>query len=102
MNKKMASNIYQDAIGLLYRCTTDDGFLASPTQNANYRRIWARDGIILGLAALISEEEQLIHTFRTTLLTLTHHQGPHGEIPSNVEPLSQRISYGGTTGRIDS
>jgi glycogen debranching enzyme len=97
----MTSNAYQSALELLYSCSTPEGFLASPQHNTNYRRIWARDGVIIGLAALISEDQQLIAGFRSTLLTLAQYQGPHGEIPSNVEPVSQRISYGGTTGRID-
>jgi hypothetical protein len=34
-------------------------------------------------------------------VTLADHQGPHGEIPSNVDPVARRVSYGGTAGRID-
>jgi len=56
----------------------------------------------MGLAALLSAESELIHSFRKTLITLSRHQGPHGEIPSNYDPLAKRISYGGTTGRVDS
>ncbi len=92
---------YQQACHLLSRCMTSDGFLASPTEQANYRRIWARDGVILGLAALLTGNETLVETAKDTLETLARNQGPHGEIPSNVDPLSERISYGGTTGRID-
>jgi len=55
----------------------------------------------MGLSALLSREQILIHSFKNTLLTLSLHQGPHGEIPSNYDHLSQRISYGGTTGRVD-
>ena len=29
------------------------------------------------------------------------HQGPQGEIPSNVDAAGARVSYGGTTGRVD-
>jgi glycogen debranching enzyme len=101
MEQENSSEVYQQAIDLLYRCSSADGFLASPTENTNYRRIWSRDGTILGLAALIADDTQLIRTFRETLLTLAKFQGPHGEIPSNVEPVSGRVSYGGTTGRVD-
>ena len=92
---------YQRALALLHACNSEDGFLASPSQHDNYRRIWARDGVILGLAALMSGERELISGLRHTLLTLAHHQGPHGEIPSNVDTVADRISYGGTTGRVD-
>lgn len=97
----MASNNYDDALQLLYECSSAEGFLASSQHNSNYRRIWARDGVVIGLAALMSGNTQLITTFRNTLSTLAQYQGPHGEIPSNVDPASQRISYGGTTGRVD-
>lgn len=96
-----AQDIYPQAVKLLSKCVTEQGFIASPSSDTNYNRIWARDGIIMGLSALLSTEQELIHTFRNTLITLSRNQGPHGEIPSNYDYLSQRISYGGTTGRVD-
>jgi hypothetical protein len=89
------------ALGILRKCATEHGFLASPTPSANYHRVWGRDGAIVGLAALLTEDEDLVETARITLETLAEYQGPHGEIPSNVDPVSGRISYGGTTGRVD-
>ncbi|WP_372591859.1 amylo-alpha-1,6-glucosidase [Guyparkeria sp.] len=91
----------EHALDLVRQCATDDGFLASPSHRDNYRRVWARDGVIIGLAALMTGEEALVATMRKTLETLARHQGPHGEIPSNVDTTTQRISYGGTTGRVD-
>jgi glycogen debranching enzyme len=92
---------YTQALKLLKECATKDGFLASPTDKENYRRIWGRDGTIIGLAALMTGEPELIQTTRATLLTLARHQGPHGEIPSNVDTASGRVSYGGMAGRVD-
>lgn len=92
---------YSKAMELLHACATENGFLASPTKKANYRRIWSRDGVIIGLAALMSGEAELIDAARLTLKTLARHQGPHGEIPSNVTPGSDRVSYGGMAGRVD-
>jgi hypothetical protein len=92
---------YHKALELLRRCITEDGFVASPTNKANYRRVWARDGVILGLAALLNGDDDLCQAFKHTLRTLARRQGPHGEIPSNVNEATQRISYGGTTGRVD-
>jgi len=91
----------QKARGLVKDCVTDSGFLASPTPHENYRRIWSRDGIIIGLAALMSEENELVEALGKTLKTLAECQGPHGEIPSNVGLESRDISYGGTAGRVD-
>jgi hypothetical protein len=92
---------YDRAMELLRACRTPEGFLATPTENANYRRIWGRDSCIISLAALPTGDEPLIEASRETLLTLARHQGPHGEIPSNLDPHSGRVSYGGTTGRVD-
>jgi hypothetical protein len=92
---------YRRAGELLDRCRSPEGFLAAPTRTANYRRIWARDGVIIGLAALMTGDAGLARTFRRTLAFIAAHQGPQGEIPSNVDGVTGRISYGGTTGRVD-
>ncbi len=92
---------YEQARELLNQCATDDGFLASTAQRDNYRRIWARDGVIIGLAGLMTGVESLVTTMRKTLVTLAGNQGSHGEVPSNVDTVTHRISYGGTTGRVD-
>ena len=97
-----ASVGYREAVSLLHACSTEHGFVASPTQSRNYRRIWGRDGAIIALAALLTGDDTLHRTARATIETLARYQGPHGEIPSNVDPVSGRISYGGTTGRVDS
>lgn len=89
------------ALDLLRRCSSPYGFLASPSEKTNYKRVWGRDGVILSLAALLTGDRELQGTVRLTLETLAENQGPHGEIPSNVDPLSGRISYGGMTGRVD-
>jgi len=93
---------YAQALRVLRRCHTEHGFWASPTEHDNYRRIWARDGCIAGLAALLSGDADLVEGCRRTLETLAASQGPHGEIPSNVDPRTDRVSYGGTVGRVDS
>jgi hypothetical protein len=49
----------------------------------------------------LSEDAELIDGCRRSLETLARYQGPHGEIPSNVDPLTERVSYGGTAGRVD-
>lgn len=92
---------YSRSIELLRECSTQDGFLATPSTRDNYRRIWGRDGSIIALAALMLDDVDLVETARSTLVTLAKHQGEHGEIPSNVDPQTRRVSYGGTAGRVD-
>lgn len=99
--KEATQHGYHKAVALLHACSTDEGFIASPSARDNYRRIWGRDGAILALAALLTRDSELIDTARRTFMTLAKYQGPHGEIPSNIEPVSDRVSYGGTTGRVD-
>lgn len=92
---------YREAVELLHECCTEHGFLATPTQRDNYRRVWGRDSCIIGLASLLTGDRELIDACRRTLSTLARYQGPHGEIPSNVDPNTDRVSYGGTAGRVD-
>jgi hypothetical protein len=97
----LLSQGFSRSVELLHRCNSPDGFLATPSEKTNYHRVWGRDGVIIGLAALLTGDPELIEGFRLTLLTLAEHQGPHGEIPSNVDRSGERVSYGGTTGRVD-
>ncbi len=92
---------YDKALALMGNCATPDGFVASPSGRDNYHRIWGRDGAILSLAALLTGDPGLIKSARRTFETLAQYQGPHGEIPSNFDPVTRRFSYGGNTGRVD-
>jgi GH15 family glucan-1,4-alpha-glucosidase len=89
------------ALGLLRRASHRTGFLASAIEKDNYKRVWARDGVITGIAALSSRENDLIYTFHQTLITLGNHISPQGHVPSNVDINSGRVSYGGLAGRAD-
>lgn len=89
------------ALDLLRQAARPAGFVASPRAHRNYDGTWARDGVITGLAALLTDDAALIETFRRGLLTLCDNQGPHGEIPSNVAAQNGRASYGTSAGRID-
>ncbi|MCB0381756.1 MAG: fructofuranosidase/invertase [Psychroserpens sp.] len=97
------SMIYDKSIELLFNCSSEDGFLASAQNISNYKRVWARDGVICGLAALASGDEKLIHTFKKTLETLASNQHKVGTIPSNVSIQNNNVevSYGGLAGRVD-
>ena len=50
----MSSNAYIESINLLKKASSPEGFLASALDSSNYKRVWARDGVICGLAALAS------------------------------------------------
>jgi GH15 family glucan-1,4-alpha-glucosidase len=94
---------YIKAIELLQNCSSTEGFLASAQNISNYKRVWARDGVICGLAALASGDDDLIATFQKTLETLANNQHYNGTIPSNVMNNGNKVevSYGGLAGRVD-
>lgn len=94
---------YNNATELLRKVSSSEGFLASAQNISNYKRVWARDGVICGLAALASGDEDLIATFRKTLETLANNQHYNGTIPSNVMTNEGvvEVSYGGLAGRVD-
>jgi len=96
-----ATEFWERSLDLLRRAATPDGFVASLSDVTNYRRIWTRDGVITGLAAVLTGEEQLVQTFRNTLMTLFAHQHRVGFFPSNVSPQTGKASYGGNCGRVD-
>lgn len=96
---------YKKAIRLLQNATTSTGILASVTDIDNYQRVFARDGVICGLAGLTSGDETITEGLRRTLETLAESQGTHGQIPSNVQKNGSgeiiHLSYGGLAGRVD-
>jgi Alkaline and neutral invertase len=94
---------YNKAIELLEKVASPGGFLASAQNISNYKRVWARDGVICGLSALASANESLIETFCHTLETLANNQHSNGTIPSNVMIGNDKteVSYGGLAGRVD-
>ncbi|OAB28122.1 Alkaline and neutral invertase [Flavobacterium fryxellicola] len=94
---------YKKAIELLENVSSSEGFLASAQDVSNYKRVWARDGVICGLAALASGDEKLIETFRKTVETIANNQHYNGTIPSNVMTNGDEVavSYGGLAGRVD-
>lgn len=103
INDEQLQKGYHNAIAVLHRCSSDIGFLASSENKDNYRRVWARDGVVCGLAALASKDQTLIATFKKTLQTLGDFQHDLGIIPSNVyfSDGQPKISYGGLVGRTD-
>jgi GH15 family glucan-1,4-alpha-glucosidase len=94
-------NAYRKAKSLLQKAQSTHGFLAAINDVANYKRIWARDGVICGLAALLDGDKDLVKTMKATLETLATHQHELGNIPSNVDPKTGEVSFGGLAGRVD-
>jgi hypothetical protein len=99
--EKTLSECRDKAAELLRSLATTSGFVASTEDRHNYYRVWSRDGVIMGLAALLSGDERLIEAFRHTLETLRLFQDETGRIPSNVSVDRNKVSYGTSVGRVD-
>ena len=99
----MNNVFYNKSIELLHKASSKHGFLASALDISNYKRVWSRDGVICGLAALASGDGKLIEIFEKTIHTLAAHQHEMGTIPSNVAFKGKKVevSYGGLAGRVD-
>lgn len=96
-----AKEAYFKALKVLYDNSVKEGFLATKVSKNNYRRVWCRDGVIQGIASLMSEDERLIKTFERTLYSLKGYQDPTGRIPSNVNVQTDEVSYGTHVGKVD-
>ena len=92
---------YHKAVRLLEDLCTDHGILASTIKADNYKRIWARDAVVCGLAGLLENNDTLIAGLKRSLDILASNQHPLGMIPSNVDPRNGDVSYGSLVGRVD-
>ncbi len=103
MNHQSIDKLYNDALVVLRSLTTSKGILASAIESDNYKRIWARDSIICGIAGLLAEDNIVIDGLKQSLLTLAKHQHSSGIIPSNVleSDVKVDVSYGSLVGRVD-
>lgn len=76
---KLTDQCYLQAIEVLKKNITNFGFKASV---GHYNSIWARDGAITILGAILTGDKKLLETSRKTLETLKKYQTPTGQIPN--------------------
>jgi len=76
---KLIDQAYLKAIEVLKKNSTKFGFQASLEY---YNSIWARDGTITLLGAVLTEDNNLLEASRKTLETLKQYQNPVGQIPN--------------------
>jgi hypothetical protein len=92
---------YNNAVSLLHKAVTQKGFVASISNHDNYQRVWARDGSITVIAALLTHDAALHTAAANTIETLFNNQHALGFMPSNVTVTDNTVSYGGIVGRAD-
>ena len=95
----------EKAVEGLRKNITPMGFSACSLQDneirgtdANYRSVWARDGSISVLGALLLDDPEMRKCCRQTLVTLLDHVSPPGQIPANVSIDSGEPDYSGVGG----
>jgi glycogen debranching enzyme len=96
---------FERALESLRRNVTEHGFTAASLSDnalmdhdANYASVWARDGIMTGLASLSVPEPDLHDCFERTLDILARFQSPSGQIPANVRIQTLVPEYSGAGG----
>lgn len=91
----MIEEVYKEAIKVLKKNITKNGFTASSEHIDNYNAVWARDHSICSLAAIMTNDRELIKCGKRGLLFLLSKQIENGQVPSYVETLSKKKIYGG-------
>lgn len=80
--EELTAEAFERAKEVLDRCSTPNGFFASPTV---YNAVYARDALITSLGGLISGEERFVRQWFKTMDTLMDRQSPLGQIPNCVD-----------------
>jgi GH15 family glucan-1,4-alpha-glucosidase len=96
----VAAEGYRRALDVLRASASPAGFRAAAGAGRNYDRVWTRDGVVCGLAAVLTGDDELVDAFERTLATIRDRLGPSGEVPSNVSAAGE-VSYGTAVGRVD-
>ena len=80
------------------------GTHASASRHANYASVFARDGVMAGIAGLVTTDAHITGALRRTLEHLRDLQGPEGQIASNFAPGADggwHVSFGTLVPRLD-
>ncbi len=93
-----------EAQQILYQAQSELGTKASVAQMANYQAVFCRDAVVVGLLGIDEGDPVLIDGLVRSLTTLRNHQGPQGQIPSNVrlEGGHTSVSFGKLSPKLDS
>jgi hypothetical protein len=93
-----------EAIALLRALAGPHGLHASRAATANYRAVFARDGVMAGIAGLLVGDAVVTAGLVRTLEGLRDRQGPEGQVASNFEVRADgtaAVSFGTLAPRLD-
>lgn len=83
---------YGQALCVLKLCATDIGLKASGCA-AGHHQVWARDSMITLLGARFADDDQVQTAVRASVASLRAGQAPQGEIPNNIDCVTQRPNF---------
>jgi glycogen debranching enzyme len=90
---------YRKALELLKQNTWSELFIAS-SSTPHYAALWTRDACITTLGAVLTGDENLIRTSKTTLNTISSLQAPGGQVPAVYWPQWSYWDWG-EAGAVD-
>ncbi len=93
--KQIEETAYLEALNVLRVNSTKIGFSASVERVSNYYSIWARDHSVCTIAALLSEDKELVNTAKIGILKLLKNLSDNGQVPSYIEIENKKKIYGG-------
>ncbi len=96
--------LHDDARTLLRELCGPHGIRASSSTHANYGAVFARDGVMAGIAGLLLDDDTIASGLTRTLEHLRDLQGSEGQIASNYEVrngVPPRVSFGSLVPRLD-
>ncbi|MFH0847804.1 MAG: glycoside hydrolase 100 family protein [Chloroflexota bacterium] len=86
----LTDDCYRKAVEVLKRNSTELGFIASKGR-ANC--VWNRDGSIVCLGAMLTDDSELIVATERTLTTFKEYQRPLGQLPNVVYTDGTKVNY---------
>ena len=93
--------LLDESLAFLRALSGPAGIHASAASTANYRAVFARDAAVAGIAGLVAGDDAVVAGLLRTLERLRALQGPEGQIASNYEPDTGKVSFGAVVPRLD-
>lgn len=81
------------SLNLLHNATIKHGIKASCVNTTNYTSIFTRDAVMVGLAAMLYNDDFLIEGLCSSIQNINDLKGPEGQILSNFKIEDNKVSH---------
>jgi len=82
LDKDLIDNAYNQAVWILKKCETPNGFFAA---YPGYDMVFGRDSMIMSLGASLVKDKSLKQAIKKSIITLAENASPKGQIPNAVD-----------------